>query len=252
MGAARPTKVGRPRSDPRPIEREPRDEIVAVGARLFRAQGFGQTTMRQIAAEAGLQQSSVYYYFSSKEAVLEALVEGANRLSLERLARITAAAAPASVGLYRIVRFDVRLLCELPYDINEVLRLSALQEDHLAGYWQDRQALNDGVEAMIAEGISAGDLVEVDARLAALTLLSNDEAVQNWYRPIGAHHLAGRADGEPYSPVEIGDFLADLALSALLRDRRALPAVRRRAQQADRQLDAGDGPGAAAEGTAVG
>jgi TetR/AcrR family transcriptional regulator len=211
--------------------------VVAVGARLFREQGFAQTTMRQIATEAGLQQSSVYYYFSSKEAVLEALVEGANRLSLDRLERIEAGGGPAPVRLHRIVRFDVRLLCELPYDINEVLRLSALQEDHLAGYWGDRQALNDGVEALLREGIAAGDLVEVDARLAALTLLSNDEAVQNWYRPLGSHHLLGR-DGDPYTPAEIADFLADLALSALLRDRRTLATVRRRSHEADAALDA--------------
>lgn len=217
---------------------------MAVGARLFRAQGFAQTTMRQIASEAGLRQSSVYYYFSSKEAVLEALVSGANRLSLDRLARIEADGGSAAVQLHRLLRFDARLLCELPYDINEVLRLSALQEDHLAGYWDDRQALNDGVERLVQRGMDAGDLVETDARLVALTLLSNDEAVQNWYRPMGAHHLAGdKADGGRYTPAEIGDFLADLALSGLLRDRRSLPGVRRRAQEADAALDA-----AAAEG----
>jgi AcrR family transcriptional regulator len=243
MAEARTSRVGRPRTDPRPIEREPRDEIVAVGARLFRAQGFAQTTMRQIANEAGLRQSSVYYYFSSKEAVLEALVEGANRLSLERLARIDADGGPPAVRLHRIVRFDARLLCELPYDINEVLRLSALQEDHLAGYWNDRQALNDGVEQIVVEGAASGDLVETDARLTALTLLSNDEAVQNWYRPVGDHHLAGgRADGAPYTPADIGDFLADLALSALLRDRRALAGVRRRSHEADAALGGVEGP----------
>jgi TetR/AcrR family transcriptional regulator len=238
MAEAR-TRVGRPRHDPRPIDREPRDEIVAVGARLFRQQGFAQTTMRQIASEAGLRQSSVYYYFSSKEAVLEALVSGANRLSLDRLARIEADGGTPGVQLHRLVRFDARLLCELPYDINEVLRLSALQEDHLAGYWADRQALNDGVERLLERGIAEGELVEVDARLAALTLLSNDEAVQNWFRPLGEHHLAGdKAGGGAYTATEIGDFLADLALSALLRDRRALPGVRRRSQEADAALDA--------------
>jgi TetR/AcrR family transcriptional regulator len=197
--------------------------------------------MRQIATEAGLRQSSVYYYFSSKEAVLEALVAGANRLSLDRLARIEGDGGSAGVQLHRIVRFDARLLCELPYDINEVLRLSALQEDNLAGYWDDRQALNDGVQRLVERGIAEGDLVDTDARLAALTLLSNDEAVQNWYRPLGAHHLAGdKAGGGRYTPEEIGDFLADLALSGLLRDRRTLPGVRRRSQEADAALDAAD------------
>ena len=41
------------------------------------------TTMAQIASAAGLQQSSLYYYFRSKEEVLAALVAKANVVPLE-------------------------------------------------------------------------------------------------------------------------------------------------------------------------
>ena len=48
---------------------------------------------------------------------------------------------------------------------------------------------------LIVDGIATGELRAVDARLMALTVLSNDEAVQNWYRPLGEHRLVG--DYEP-------------------------------------------------------
>ena len=44
-----------------------RARIVDVALDLFRRQGFEQTTMRGIAAEAGVSLGSAYYYFESKE-----------------------------------------------------------------------------------------------------------------------------------------------------------------------------------------
>jgi len=236
----RPTRTGRPRLDSRPLEREPRNEIIAVSTRLFAVQGFAHTTMRQIAAAAGLHQSSVYYYFSSKEAVLEEIASSANRASLHRLTLVNEQGGTPALRLYRLIRFDARLLCDLPYDINEVLRLSAMQDDSPL-YWDDRQALNDGVEAIIVDGLADGSFQDTDPRLAALTLLSNDEAAQNWFRQRGERHLAGRpGDAGPYTPTEVGDFLADWALLALLARRRQLPGIRARARAADAVRDEPD------------
>jgi TetR/AcrR family transcriptional regulator len=204
-----------------------------VASRLFAERGFGSTTMREIAERSGLRQSSIYYYFSSKEEILEEIVGEVNRLSVDRLHRINADGGSAALRLFRTLRFDAAMLCRLPYDVNEILRLAALQEERFAAYWKERQLLNDEVEAIIAEGTEAGELRPMDARLAALTVLSNDEAVQNWYRPLGEHRL--RAD---YDPAVIGDFLAGFALDALLVQRRRLPGIRRDADRLDAALDA--------------
>lgn len=207
--------------------------MIAVASRLFAERGFGATTMREIAERSGLRQSSIYYYFSGKEEILEEIVGEVNRLSVDRLHRINADGGEPALRLFRTLRFDAAMLCRLPYDVNEILRLAALQEERFANYWKERQLLNDEVEAIIVEGIDAGELRPVDARLAALTVLSNDEAAQNWYRPLGEHRL--RAG---YDPAEIGDFLATFALDALLVSRRRLAAIRRRADRLDAALDA--------------
>jgi len=44
-----------------------RAHLVDVAMKLFKQQGFEQTTMREIAAAAGLAQGAAYYYFDSKE-----------------------------------------------------------------------------------------------------------------------------------------------------------------------------------------
>ena len=233
MSAPRPRPLGRPRTDRRPIEGDARSGVITMASRLFAEKGFGATTMREIASGAGLQQSSIYYYFSSKEEILEEIVGEVNRLSVDRLHRINHDGGTAALRLFRTIRYDATMLCGLPYDVNEILRLAALQEERFANYWKERQLLNDEVEVLIVDGIATGELRAVDARLMALTVLSNDEAVQNWYRPLGEHRLVG-----DYEPAAIGDFLATFALEALLASRRQLAAIRRRADQLDAVLDA--------------
>jgi AcrR family transcriptional regulator len=49
-----------------------RELILSTALRLFREQGYGKTTMRAIAAEAGVSVGNAYYYFSSKEHLMQA------------------------------------------------------------------------------------------------------------------------------------------------------------------------------------
>ncbi|MGD9696973.1 MAG: TetR/AcrR family transcriptional regulator [Thermoleophilia bacterium] len=224
------SRTGRPRADGRVLDREPRDEILAVAGRLFAERGVAATTMSEIARRSGLRQSSVYYYFRDKEAVLEEILSSVNRVILDHLARIQAQGGPIALRLYRMIRLDVVAICAFPYDINELYRLSALQEERFRGFWAERRELNRQVEALIAEGVAAGELRAVDPRLAALTLLANDEATQNWHRPVGA---AGQIDDDDYEPARIAEFTADLALGGLLVDRDRLPDLRVEADRLD-------------------
>jgi len=52
-----------------------RATILAHALRLFRAKGFDDTKMREIAAEAGAALGAAYYYFPGKEAIVQAYYE---------------------------------------------------------------------------------------------------------------------------------------------------------------------------------
>jgi AcrR family transcriptional regulator len=70
---------------------ETRSRILTSALDRFRVRGFDQTTMREIATEAGVALGSAYYYFESKEALVMAFYEQAsNEMSVQiedRLAR---------------------------------------------------------------------------------------------------------------------------------------------------------------------
>ena len=180
--------------------------------------------MSEIARRSGLRQSSVYYYFPDKEAILETILGTVNRAILDELARINLAGGSAALRLYRLIRHDAQQICAFSYDINELYRLSTLQEERFAPFWAERAELNQAVEDLLREGVATGEFVDLDPRLCALTLLSNDEGTQNWYRPIGAQ---GQLGDERFDPDEIAAFMANFALSSLLRDRRALTRIQR-------------------------
>lgn len=71
-----------------------RAQILDVALELFRRHGFESTTMRGIAAEAGVSLGSAYYYFDSKEDLVMAFYERA----MEAMAPKLEAALAANAG----------------------------------------------------------------------------------------------------------------------------------------------------------
>src|ERR1700739_5066309 len=49
---------------------DPRRRIYEAAMELFREKGFEETTMRDIAANAGVALGGTYYYYSSKDAIV--------------------------------------------------------------------------------------------------------------------------------------------------------------------------------------
>jgi TetR/AcrR family transcriptional regulator len=208
-------RTGRPRRHGPPIDGDPTDQILAAAGRLFGELGVASTTMSRLAAEVGLGQSSLYYYFRSRDEVVAALVARANVVPLELVERITTADASVPARLHRFVRGDVEALCALPFDINEIHRIAARDRERFAGYWKERSQLERRLAALVREGVADGSLRDVDPASTVRLILANDEGTQNWFR-VGTRRRAGAIASE----------LADLTVAGLLDPGAELAAVR--------------------------
>jgi AcrR family transcriptional regulator len=75
-----------------------KEKILDAAERLFAAQGFAATSLRQIIAQAGVNLAAVHYHFGSKDGLLDAVfarrIEPVNRERLELLDRYEAAGDP--------------------------------------------------------------------------------------------------------------------------------------------------------------
>jgi AcrR family transcriptional regulator len=75
-----------------------RAQIVAAARRCFSRDGFHQTSMPDIAAEAGVSTGAPYRYFASKEEIVLAIAQDAFRLVFDPVERLAAVASAPSVA----------------------------------------------------------------------------------------------------------------------------------------------------------
>ena len=75
-----------------------RRAIAEAALRLFREQGYEATTMRAIAKEAGVATGNAYYYFGSKEELIDAYYARNHAEPSWTLRRASIAGSPACSG----------------------------------------------------------------------------------------------------------------------------------------------------------
>jgi AcrR family transcriptional regulator len=158
------------------------DAIIDAAARVFAERGYHGTSTQAIADVLGMRQASLYYYFTAKEAALEAVclrgtdgfVETAKRVvesegaPLDKLARlISAHLAPIATRHDYVKVF-----------INERRYLPAAGRRRLG---RKTRAIERAFEEVILAGIADGSIARgTDARLAMLAVLGMLNAVINW------------------------------------------------------------------------
>jgi AcrR family transcriptional regulator len=77
MASARNAPTTVPPARPRKLRRGPltRKQILDASLKLFSEKGFARTSVRDIAQVAGITDAAIYYHFSSKRDLFEALIE---------------------------------------------------------------------------------------------------------------------------------------------------------------------------------
>ncbi|WP_136658544.1 TetR/AcrR family transcriptional regulator [Nitratireductor sp. XY-223] len=76
-----------------------RREILDAAARLFQKNGYGNTSLRELANEVGMKAGSLYYHFASKEQLaIEVLGAGVKGVAQTVSARLAEAGADASAS----------------------------------------------------------------------------------------------------------------------------------------------------------
>ncbi|HNR83341.1 TetR/AcrR family transcriptional regulator [Ottowia sp.] len=94
---------GRPRKSAQERdESQRRAELLRAAARLFRHQGFDATSTRDIAAAAGMQSGSPFYYFESKSALLYAVMHDGMAMVTQAQAQALQALGPRPTARERL------------------------------------------------------------------------------------------------------------------------------------------------------
>jgi AcrR family transcriptional regulator len=160
-----------------------RRRILEAALRLFAAQGFHGSSMRELAAVAELQPSALYVHFPSKEQLLAELVRAGHEAHHDalRTALLEAGSDPAA-QLTALVRVHVRMHAsypELAIVVNS--EMAALSEELAAPGMALRRQAAALLRDVVDRGTAMGKFFPPDAYAAAAAIAAMGLRVPYWY-----------------------------------------------------------------------
>lgn len=118
---------------------ETRAALLEVALKLFRKRGFDATTMRDVAAAAGLSLGASYYYFRSKEEIVLAYYEEVQTAHERALPADWPEATPLEERLYEAVAAKLRIVARDARFLGALFRYAA-EPSHPLGVFDDGTA----------------------------------------------------------------------------------------------------------------
>ena len=164
-------------------------EILAAAAKVFARRGYHGASTKDIADVLGVRQASIYYYFESKEAALEAVcVDGIADYGKHALAILrgpgSAAHKVAKLVFHHLSPVVERQDFTLVF-LRERRFLPELARKRIRAIEKHYERI---IQKVIEQGMSRGEFrADLDARMATLALLGLGNSAAAWYgRELGA------------------------------------------------------------------
>ncbi|MFI6500360.1 TetR/AcrR family transcriptional regulator [Nonomuraea typhae] len=191
-----------------------RAEIARAARRLFDTRGWADTTVREVAREAGVSVPTVYAAYGNKTGLTRAVADSAD-LSADAprmLAELESATADPERQLRAMAGYDRRLF-ERAGDIIMMLREAGRSEPELATVYQDGRRRGDQTRIQVFSSWPAGTLrqgldlqaaVDIYAALCTIDVyatLTNERGwppsrVEDWWGQALARELLDRTGAE--------------------------------------------------------
>ncbi len=167
--------------------RDRRQDILQAAIEVFSARGYSAATLQDIADQLGLTRQSFYYYFKSKQELLEAIAlmtaDATDVVIDDALARSTAG---GGAGAFEQVLYRYALHIAGQKTTAVMMRhydeMSVAVQVELAERRRRREGL---VLDLLRRGIRAGELHSREPRLALKCAFETIHAMYHWYREDG-------------------------------------------------------------------
>ncbi|GAC1467764.1 MAG: TetR/AcrR family transcriptional regulator [Ktedonobacteraceae bacterium] len=182
-------------------------EIVEKATELFARDGFGATSLDDIALALGVSQAALYYHIKNKEEILRHIYLTVLNVSEEPLQRIVAdAQLSAREKLRRAIEHHVKVAA----DRSPAMTVFYREWSHLTGPFANeiklrQRAYERYFEQIIQDGMNEGAFAtSINVRIATFGLLGMCNWLSHWYH----------TDGQ-YTPQQIADMFAFIFANGL-------------------------------------
>jgi AcrR family transcriptional regulator len=141
-----------------------RARIVEAASRLFEERGYERTTMRAVAAEAGVSLGSAYYYFESKEQLVQGFYDRIQVLHREETHRRLAGRSAFADRLMVAVEAFVEVARPFHPFAGRLFAVASEPTSPLSPFSVESAAAREASIALFGDVVRGGD-VKADARL---------------------------------------------------------------------------------------
>ena len=180
--------------------------IVAVAAELFARNGFGATSLDDIAEVLGVTKPALYYHVKNKEEILRLICLLILSIAEEPLQRIVESDLPPAEKLQRAIEHHIAIAANR----SPALTVFYREQQHLTGPFAKEIILRQKdyehyFEQILEEGQATGAFRTVDSKIITFGLLGMCHWLSMWYKPSGR-----------YTPQQIAEIFADTVEHGLI------------------------------------
>jgi len=186
-----------------------RAQLLAIAAEMFATRGYSQTTVRDIADEAGILSGSLYHHFDSKEAMLTEILQEFMGSLLQQIREIADAQDSPRAALDGLIMNSFETIHRVPFAVALYQNESALLTTTPEFAFVTKASLD--VEkvwlGVLKAGAKAGDFrADLDPGTTYRFIRDAIWSTVRWYNPRG--RLQHKALAEQYLEMLHGGLLA--------------------------------------------
>jgi AcrR family transcriptional regulator len=165
-----------------------REEIVEAAAHVFRDRGFEAATLRDVAAAMGTDRASLYYYFGSKEELLQEIVRQALGRDIEAAEAVKRSKASTKDKIAALIEAMVNSYSanypHMSVYIEDLGRIARQDSEWSIDVIARTRAYEALVNSILTKGQRDGTLrKDLPVGLTALALFGMVNWMHRWYRP---------------------------------------------------------------------
>ena len=171
---------------PRPKNSQKIQKIYEVIARLFAYRGYHSTSMREIAHELGMNKSSLYHYFTSKEDILFKLMNDAMDDALATLQDICVTDVSPEEKLKKVLCFYTQYYAgdheRLILLVNE---MDSLNDESRSLLIEKQRHYVQLIQSILKELADHGKMKQIDPAIATFAFFGMVHYTVKWYHKDG-------------------------------------------------------------------
>ena len=163
-----------------------KEQLLEVAAKLFKQRGYAATSMRDLAAELGIEAASLYHHIKSKEEILETICFDLAAKFSNAIAEVNDIYFNAEEKLRMAIKNHVQIITQNTNQSAVFLQeWRNLSESKLGEFMKLRDAYENGIRVILKDGMNEDVFDDVDEKFASLTILSTVNWINEWYNPNG-------------------------------------------------------------------